>query len=302
MSSDVSTELSTSDAPLVGTTRLPASGRPVEFLLVPTWDGLYTPAAICLPPGDGPHPVVVLGFGNGGGGLPWVRQAVEKRDLVVDRLLDAGYGAVWTDYRTEVDLGYHRGGPLVRDVRAGGELFNRSPLEFEDLRAVVEYLAGRPDVDAGRIAAIGGSHAGEMLLKLTSGWDGLAAAVAAEPASHEFLALRRRDDEDVEQLAVPDAESVRRRIDLEVATGRAAAIGTPFLVMGRDDDPLQGVFRATYDLLVDVGAPARWTTYDHPEHGYVVPERTADGTWVDRDASLGAIAEALAFLDEHLAG
>jgi dienelactone hydrolase len=253
-----------------------------------------------LPRGDGPHPVVVLAYGNGGGGLPWVREAVRRRDLVVERLLAAGYGAVWIDYRTEVELGYARGGPLLRDVRSGGALFSRSPLEFEDERAVIEHLAGRPDVDAARIGAIGCSHAGEMLLKLTSGWSGLAAAVVAEPAAHEFLALRRRDDEDVEHLDGSDAGSIRRRMDLPVATARAAAITTPLLVMGRDDDPLQEVFRATHDLLVEVGADVRWTSYDSPEHGYVVPERTADGTWADREGSLAAIAEAIAFLDEHL--
>jgi dienelactone hydrolase len=199
-----------------------------------------------------------------------------------------------------VELGYHRGGPLTRDVRSGGEVFSRSPLEFEDQRAVVEYLAGRPDIDDDRIAAVGCSHAGEMLLKLTSGWDGLAAAVVAEPASHEFLALRRRSDEDVEHLQVSDAESVRRRMDRELATARAAAIRTPLLVMGRDGDPLPGVFRATYDLLVEVGATVTWTTHDHPEHGYVVPERSPGGTWADRDGSLGAIAEAIDFLRGRL--
>jgi dienelactone hydrolase len=288
------------DAPLVGTDHLPGTEHPVELRLVPTWDGLYSPMGLCLPAGGGPHPVILLGYGNGGGGLPWVRAAVRDRALVVQRLLAAGYGAAWIDYRTEVDLGYHRGGELVRDVRAGGELFNRSPLEFEDQQAVAEYLLTRPDVDGARVGAIGASHAGEMLLKLTSRWHGLAAAVLAEPASHEFLALRRRDDEDVEQLRAPDAESVRRRIDLDVATARASSIRTPLLVMGRDDDPLQGVFRATYDLLVAVGADARWTTYDHPEHGYVVPERSPDGTWVDRDASLVAIDEAITFLAGHL--
>jgi dienelactone hydrolase len=288
----------TDPAPLVDTQQLRDSGRPVELRLVPTWDGLYTPAAICLPDGEGPHAVVVLAYGNGGGGLPWVQDAVRDRDLVVDQLLDAGYGAVWIDYRTEVELGYNSGGALTRDVRSGGEVFNRSPLEFEDQRAVVEYLAGRPDVEG--IAAIGCSHAGEMLLKLTSGWDGLAAAVVAEPASHEFLALRRRSDEDVEHLQVSDTESVRVRMDLELATARAAAIRTPMLVMGRDTDPLQGVFRATYELLAEVGADVSWTTHDHPEHGYVVPERAADGTWADRTGSLTAIGEAVAFLRAHL--
>jgi dienelactone hydrolase len=287
-------------APVVGTRRLRDSDREVELRLVPTWDGLYTPIASCLPPGPGPHAVVVLAYGNGGGGLPWVRDAVRDRDLVVHELLASGYGAVWIDYRTEVELGYLRGGPLTRDVRSGGEVFNRSPLEFEDQRAVVDYLAGRPDVDADRIGAVGCSHAGEMLLKLTSGWNGLAAAVVSEPASHEFLALRRRSDENVEHLQVSDAASVRRRMDLDVATARSAAIRTPLLVMGRDGDPLQGVFRATYDLLAEVGAAVTWTTHDHPEHGYVVPERLPDGTWADREGSLAAIAEAIEFLRAHL--
>ena len=226
---------------------------------------------------------------------------MRRRDLVVDRLLAAGYGAAWIDYRTEVELGYHLGGALTRDVRAGGELLNRSPLEFEDQRAIVEHLAARPDVDGDRIAGIGVSHAAEMLLKLCSGWDGLVAAVVAEPASHEFLALRRQTDEDVEQLRVSDADSVRRRIDLDVATTRAAAIATPMLVLGRDPDPLQGVFRATYDLLVEVGADVAWATRDHPEHGYVLPERTDDGGWQDRAGSDDAITHALAFLAPHLA-
>lgn len=292
--------MDTHPAPLVGTELLRDSDREVEFRLVPTWDGLYTPIASCLPAGPGPHAVVVLAYGNGGGGLPWVRSAVRDRDLVVRELLAAGYGAVWIDYRTEVELGYHRGGPLTRDVRSGGEVFNRSPLEFEDQRAVVEYLAGRPDVDGDRIAAIGCSHAGEMLLKLTSGWNGLAAAVVAEPASHEFLALRRRSDEDVEHLRVSDAASVHRRMDREPAIARTAAIGTPMLVMGRDGDPLQGVFRATYDLLAEVGPEVTWTTHDHSEHGYVVPERRPDGSWVDHRGSLAALAEAIGFLRAHL--
>ena len=70
--------------------------------------------------------------------------------------------------------------------------------------------------------------------------------------------------------------------------------------MGRDGDPLQGVFRATYDLLDVVGAAVTWTTYDHPEHGYVVPERVKDGTWADREGSLAAIAEAIEFLRGRL--
>jgi hypothetical protein len=59
------------------------------------------------------------------------------------------------------------------------------------------------------------------------------------------------------------------------------------------------VFRATYDLLVEVGATVMWTTHDHPEHGYAVPERSPEGTWTDREGSIGAITEAIDFLRAH---
>lgn len=190
--------------------------------------------------------MVVLAWGNGGGGLPEAREAVRNQGLIMDRLIAAGYAYAWIRYRTEVELGYNLGGPLVRDVRAGGELFNRAPLEFEDELAIIAH-----------------------------------------------------PDEDVEHLRTPDVASVRSRIvDLEVAQPRVERIRTPVLVMGRNEDPLQPVFRATYDLLSEAGVDVRWTSYDHPEHGYVLPRRADDGTYADLAGSARAIAEVIAYLDE----
>ncbi|HST64323.1 MAG TPA: hypothetical protein VLM05_03955, partial [Mycobacteriales bacterium] len=41
---------------------------PVQYRLASTLDGLYTPYALRVPAGPGPHPFVFLAYGNGGGG------------------------------------------------------------------------------------------------------------------------------------------------------------------------------------------------------------------------------------------
>ena len=88
-------------------------------MYVETWDGLYTPIGARMPEGEGPFPTVLLASGNGGGGMAWVRDAVNNRGYIMERLLEAGYACAWLRYRSEVELGYHEGGPLVRDIRQG---------------------------------------------------------------------------------------------------------------------------------------------------------------------------------------
>jgi dienelactone hydrolase len=276
---------------------------------VETWDGLYTAVGLRVPEGDGPHPVVLLASGNGGGGMPWVRQAVADRGYIMERLLEAGYACAWLRYRTEVELGYDLGGPLIRGGRQGRELFNRAPLEYEDEIAVVEFLKTRPDIDPDRVALIGMSHGGEMVLKLTSDYDGVAVAVASEPASHEFLSLTPDNtafvDPDtglrnIEEMQMTDVEKVRSRIDETKARERISTINTPILVMGREDDHLQGIFRSTYDLLNEEGKDVEWVSWDHPVHGYIYPERGPDGDYVVDEVQDAAIDGIIEYLDRHL--
>jgi dienelactone hydrolase len=296
-------ELTTITEPVAG------SDIPVQLIYVETWDGLYTPIGLRVPPGDGPHPVVLLASGNGGGGMPWVRQAVAERGYIMDRLLEAGYACAWLRYRTEVELGYELGGPLIRGGRQGRELFNRSPLEYEDEIAVVEFLKTRPEIDPDRVALIGMSHGGEMVLKLTSDFDGVAVAVASEPASHEFLSLTPDDTafveqetglRNIEEMQMAEVEKVRSRIDEAKARDRISTINTPILVMGREEDHLQGIFRTTYDLLVEEGKDVEWVSWDHPVHGYIYPERGPDGEYVVDDVQKAAIDGILEYLDRHL--
>lgn len=288
---------------------VPGSDIPVELRYLETWDGLYVPIGLRLPKGSGPHPLVLLASGNGGGGMAWVRDAVANRGYIMDRLLERGYACAWIRYRSEVELGYENGGRLVRDIRQGRDMFNRSPLEYEDEIAIVEQLKDDPRIDPDRIGLIGMSHGGEMVLKITSEYQGIAAAVASEPASHEFLALSPDDtafvDPDtglrnIEGMQMVETEKVRSRIDMQKATQRIATIDTPILVMGRDDDHLQGVFRTSYELLAEAGKPVEWVSWDHELHGYIYPQRGPDGEYEVNGVQEAAIAGVLEFLDEHM--
>lgn len=288
---------------------VPGSDIPVELRYVETWDGLYTPIGLRLPPGEGPHPLVLLASGNGGGGMAWIRDAVANRGYILERLLDRGYACAWIRYRTEVELGYETGGRLVRDTRQGRDMFNRSPLEYEDEIAIVERLEEDPRIDADRIGLIGMSHGGEMVLKITSEYQGIKAAVASEPASHEFLALTPDDTafvepetgmRNIEEMQMAETEKVRSRIDMAKAKDRISTIDTPILVMGRDDDHLQGIFRVSYELLAEAGKDVEWVSWEHDLHGYVYPVRGADGRYEVNEVAESAIEGVLDYLDRHL--
>jgi hypothetical protein len=85
-----------------------------------------------------------------------------------------------------------------------------------------------------------------------------------------------------------------------VASARIATIDTPMLVMGRDEDHLQGIFRTTYELLKEAGKDVEWVSYEHPMHGYVFPERGSDGEYELDEVQVGAIDFMIGWLDGYL--
>lgn len=292
------------------TEELPGSDRPVEYLLAETLDGLYAPYALRTPAGEGPHPFVFVAYGNGGGGLAWLRERAHRFRHVTDVLLAAGYACAWARYRTEVELGYNTGGELRVEGRQGMQLMNRAPLEYEDEVAVLRDVAARPDIDGDRLLHLGVSHAGEMLFKLLSQYPGLLrAGVAAEPANHELLTLRLDDEptvesnhglRDIERLQMRDVEHARRRItDPELVAKRLDGVDIPVLVLGRDEDELQGIFRLTYELLAERRDDVEWRTWSHPVHGYVYPELDADGDPQVDDVQQEALEVVVDFFDRH---
>jgi dienelactone hydrolase len=295
----------------VMTEAVAGSDRPARYFLAETLDGLYAPYALRLPDGDGPHPFVFVAYGNGGGGFQWLRDRVHRFRHVTDVLLDAGYACAWSRYRTEVELGYQTGGALRTDVRQGMGLMSRAPLEYEDEVAVLRHVARHPGIDADRLFHLGVSHAGEMLFKLLSQYPGLLrAGVAAEPASHEVLTLRLDDPavtvrdnlRDIETLEMRSVAVARDRItDPAEVSRRLDGVDIPVLVLGREQDELQGIFRLTYDLLAAKRSDAEWRSWSHDIHGYIYPETDADGTLHLDDVQREALAVIVDFFERHRA-
>ena len=285
------------------------SDFPVHLAYVETIDGLYTPIGIRKPEGDGPFPIVLFASGNGGAGMAWVREATQNQSWTQEQFVKAGYAVAWTRYRAEVELAYANYGKLIEDTRQGRQLLNRGPLEYEDMISIIEYVKTLPYVDPAKVGYMGMSHGGEMAFKITSEYDGLNAAIASEPANHEFLALTPDDTAhinpdsglmDIESMLMRETEKVRGRIDLDVALERISTINTPILVQGRDSDELQGIFRMGYDLLQESGKESEWKSYEHDVHGFVYVRRNDDGVYDPDAVQLEGVKDSIAFFNRHM--
>jgi predicted dienelactone hydrolase len=285
------------------------SDIPVHLAYVETIDGLYTPIGIRKPEGEGPFPMILFASGNGGGGMAWVRAATENQSWTQEQFVQAGYAVAWTRYRAEVELAYANYGKLVEDTRQGRQLLNRGPLEYEDMISIIEYVKTLPYVDAARVGYMGMSHGGEMAFKITSEYDGLKAAIASEPANHEFLALTPDDTAhvnpesglmDIESMLMRETDKVRGRINLDVALERISTINTPIFVQGRDSDELQGIFRVGYDLLQESGKESEWKSYEHDVHGFVYVRRNDEGDYAPDPVQLEGVKDSIAFFDGYI--
>jgi dienelactone hydrolase len=279
---------------------------PVHLIYIETIDGLYAPIGLRMPLGRGPFPLVLFASGNGGGGMAVVRDATENRSWTQEQFLKAGYAVAWLRYRAEVDYAYDRVGRLVEDRRQNRQLFNRGPLEYEDVISIVEYARTLPGIAPDRIFYMGMSHGGEMAFKIASEYHGVRAMIASEPAAHEFLRLRPDATAsvnaatgllNVERMLMREPDKVRARITEDVAKQRIGAITTPIFVQGRNGDELQGIFRVCYDLLIELGKEAKWASYEHDVHGFVYVRRNDKGVYDPDPVQIQAVKDSIAFFD-----
>jgi hypothetical protein len=148
-----------------------------------------------------------------------------------------------------------------------------------------------------------------MAFKIASEYRGVRAMIASEPAAHEFLRLRPDATArinpstgllDVENLLMRETGKVRARITEDIARQRISAITTPMFVQGRDSDELQGIFRVCYDLLVEAGKDAEWTTYEHDVHGFVYVQRNLRGLYDPDAVQIQAVKDSIAFFDRRM--
>jgi dienelactone hydrolase len=270
------------------------SDIPVQLIYVETVDGLYAPIGLRKPPGNGPFPMILFAHMNGGLGVQWIREWTQNGSWTQEQFLKAGYAVAWMRYRAEVNNSY--GARLVEKKREGRQLLNRGPLEYDDAISVIKYVKTLPYIDPNRVGYVGLSHGGEMLMKITSEYDGLRAGIASEPASGEFLARKappRNPGEppppetlpvNTEEMQKKSTEEARKQIDMSIAMERIQSIKTPILVQGRDRDHNQAIFRANYELLREAGKEVAWKSYDHDEHGFIFVRRNAKGVYAPESA------------------
>ena len=238
--------------------------------MIYTLDGAYVPAVVRAPNGPPPWPAVICFHGGSGGlGHSFLARQMRRRAWFFDRLANEGYLVCNAEGRMENEDQYDKGPSAV--------------LDHEDVAEILRYFQRNPDVDPERIGSFGVSHGGEIQMKLISEiGEGPAAMIPSEPAVIEFLGLKHEAASD-EGWAVEDSSGPRveerlqfrhdvtdEEIDFPAAWRRVQRISDEvrILVLGRDDDHLQGLFKKLHELLTRAGKRAEWATFDHPVHAY----------------------------------
>lgn len=287
------------------------SNIPLQLTYVEAVDGMYAPVGVRKPAGNGPFPFVVFAHMNGGMGTQWIREWTQYGSWTLEQFLKAGYGVAWMRYRAEVNKDPVYGAPLKEGKREGRQAFSRAPLEYDDAIAIIKWVKTLPYVDPERVGYVGLSHGGEMLMKITSEYNGLRAGIASEPASIDFLARRpiQRDPnappipetfkENTPEMQKDAVEKLRGQIDMSVAMQRINAINTPIRVQGRDRDHNQAVFRLNYELLKEAGKDVVWQSYDHDEHGFIFVRRNPQGVYAPDPIQAQVVKDSLAYMDKY---
>jgi len=282
------------------------SETPADYTFVFTRDEVYVPIAVRQPKGNGPFPVITMGWAEGREGMRKIEALTDSLAGMQDRMIERGYVVVTVNYRNEIPHLYQkRRGPahnLPDNVSGDRRTLKSQPtLDHEDLIAVVKYLKTLPYVDQEAIGTMGVSHSGEMILKAAEEYD-FAARVCIEPAAHEFLQVNTgaRAPRKNTEIQYNDIEVVRKNADQEKAMQRIERIHTPILIFGREKDHLQGIFKLTYEWMRQAGKDVSWENFDHPVHGYVFVFRQPDGSYKPDPIQQETFEIAMAYFDKHL--
>jgi len=283
------------------------SDIPADYTLVLTRDEIYVPIGVRKPKGAGPFPVITMGRGDGRGGVPHVEEQIGRLAPMQERMLARGYVVVYLNYRNEIPHLYEeidRAENLPDDVSGSDRrtLKSAPTLDSDDFIAILRYLRTLPYVDANAIGAVGVSHGGEMILKVAAETNLLAAGVAIEGASHEFLSVNTGPDAPRKgtEIQYQDIEVVRRNADKARAMARIRRITTPILHIGRDHDHLQGIIRLAHEWMLEAGKDSAWVSFDHPDHGYPFIYAADDGSYAPHPFQQRAFDIFMDYFDQRL--
>ncbi len=282
------------------------SDTPMELTFVFTHDEIYVPIVLRRPKGAGPFPAILMSAGNGTGGMPRAVQTAERLVKMTDAMLARGYVVANVEPRNEIPYLYQKQGTAIDlpDSVSGGSrvLKSNATLDSDDYIAVIQYLQAQPFIDKDAVGCVGVSHSGELIMKAASQIN-FGAGVPIEGAANEYLevdngpAAPRKENE----VQFQDAAVVQKFANKAKAMERIKKIGTtPLLVIGRDKDHQQGIFRLTYEWTKEAGKNVTWESFDHPVHGYPFMYLQKDGTYKPDPIQQKAFESFMAFFDKNL--
>jgi dipeptidyl aminopeptidase/acylaminoacyl peptidase len=218
-------------------------GRRIEF----PFDGAHLVGVLREPPGDGPHPVMIM--------IPGLDSAKEELRSTEDLFLERGLATFSVDGPGQGEAEY--------------DLAIRGDWEVPGA-AIIDRLSREPSLDAGRIGVWGVSLGGYYAPRVASGDDRVRACVAlAGPFSFaDHWAARpilTREAFRVRSKS-PDMATAQQVAAQLTLAGRAGQIRCPLLaVMGKLDRliPWQDAAR----LVDEAGGPAELLLLDQGNHG-----------------------------------
>lgn len=218
------------------------------------------------PPGDGPHPAIVLLHGANG---IW-----DWNDVWAHRLMNWGYVVLDTDSMTPRGLYPHNTG-VGESLSGAAKRHVGAFVRSLDAIGAARYLASQPFVDAGRIGVLGMSQGGSAV----------------------FYALAAPDDN--------GASPFRAGVALYPPCDAFEGFSAPVLVLLGEADMWVHV-RLCKENLAALSATSDVTLQLYPDVHHVfdlkMPERRVAGRLLrhDPDAAADAIARIRDFLGQHL--
>jgi dipeptidyl aminopeptidase/acylaminoacyl peptidase len=266
--------------PLLGPAVYPDVPGKLAEVAAQAADGTPLRAWLALPEGDGPKPLLLWIHGGPVSSWnswswrwnPWLAVARGYAVLLPDPALSTGYGQEF--------------------IKRGWGSWGDRP--FTDLMALTDAAEQRPDIDAERTAAMGGSFGGYMANWVAGHTDRFAAIV-----THASLwALEQ-------MMTTTDApyfwmrELTAGRMAENSPHGSADAVTTPMLVIHGDKDyrvPIGEALRLWWDLLSrskneDGSSPHKFLYFPDENHWILKPGNAK--IWYETT---------LAFLDHHVLG
>ena len=194
--------------------------RPVEELTATAPDGYPVHGWLLLPPGEGPHPVLLVVHGGPFAAYDW--GLFDEAQVYAS----AGYAVVLGNPRGSAGYGESHGRAIVRGF---------GTVDADDLLALLDTALERPELDTSRVGVMGGSYGGFMTSWLASHHGERFRAAWSERAVNAWDSMLGSSDigwSFVDEYVGPDLETQLDRSPLTYAD----RIRIPFAIAHSEQD------------------------------------------------------------------